>query len=1018
VIKEKSMVSAMRSRTFVWSLSLVALACDQQELPESSFYDERIGPTLEFGCAEQTTGCHIANTRGEATGNLDVTSYDALIRRRDALTPYGPYPVPLLLLKAGDQRPIQVETFGSGMNRFVEITTDIRHNAGSTIELDATTYGALKRWMDAGATRTGVPPETLSESNDECRNGAGNKWGFDPANLPGDTAGFDRFVSDVWPVMRDTCAGTACHGNPSADLYLTCGDSDEELRWNYFVSVEHLTAQVVTSELLNRPLSQFRGGTFHEGGDVFADAMDERYLAIRSWAEDLVARVPSAVEPRDTDPGLLFYANRVQPVLVRKGCMFLNCHSPSMGHDLPLRGGSRGVFSRIGTRHNYEIARLMLAIESPNPNDSRIIAKNLYPPSQVDGTTGIPHRGGSLFEDFGAMGTELVPADPSLCATVDADAGDLNTIPAYCVLARWHEIEREQAITRGELAPDPISGVVYVSRPPGTGDPRDFDTFRGGADLRIASAMQAADGALTLGSSTSVLGGCGLGASADVRTPAVSWDGTRIAFAARPSAGEPLRIYEMNADGTGCAPLAGIAPSTNSENGVLTHDFDPAYSADGRLVFASTRGNLDRARYSYAGPTRTPAAMQPNANLYVFESGAVRQLTFLLNQEVAPSFMTDGRLIMSAEKREPEFHQVALRRQNLDGGDYHPLFAQRESLGFRASYEVVELMNRNFAFIATGLDATDGAGAIGLVNRSIGPDQSDRDPADRFYFSSFDFLVPGAVGGLTGVYRSPAILPSGRFLVSCDQTATSATAGPFAFQLCEVDASSGAVRAIGGEAGRANVEAAAIFPRVDREVFTSRLAEVNGASVIDPSQTDSIVAIADAGLLATLMFANTRTGRPIPQNVGGITVFEALPPAPGSTTFGDVAANVQMDAFGQVFVDYRELGTSATNPDSSLRIRIPGGTPILLRMNDDSNNPLMFDAHPLFTGEMRQREQIQFYPGERIGQSFPRRLFNGVCAMCHGSITGRELDSAVNVDIISQASQTLAREQAPIDMMP
>jgi hypothetical protein len=1017
------MVSAMRRRTswVVWSLSSLSCslaACDEQELPESSFYDERIGPTLEFGCAEQTTGCHIANERGEATGNLDVTSYDALVRRADALVPYGPYPVPLLLLKAGDQRPIQVETFGTGENRFVEVTTDVRHNAGSTIELDANTYSALKRWMDAGATRTGVPPETLSRTNEECRNGAGDRWGFDPANLPGDTASFDRFVSDVWPVMRETCAGTSCHGNPVADLFLTCGDSDEELRWNYFVAVEHLTAQVVRSELLNRPLSQFRGGTFHEGGAVFADAMDERYLTIRSWAEDLVARVPAAVEPRDTDPGLLFYANRVQPVLVRKGCMFLNCHSPAMGHDLRLRGGSRGVFSRIATRHNYEIARLMLAIESPNPNDSRIIAKNLYPPEQVAGTDGIPHRGGSLFEDFGGSEGGIQPADPTLCATVDADAGDLNTVPAYCVLARWLEIEREEAVTRGELTPDPISGVVYVSRPPNAGDPRDFDTFRGGADLRIASATQAPDGALTLGTSASVLASCGLGASPDVRTPAVSWDGTRIAFAARSSASEPLRLYEMSAGGTGCAAIPGVAPAAATENGILTHDFDPAYAPDGRLVFASTRGNLDSGRYSYAGPTRTPAAMQPNANLYVLESGAVRQLTFLLNQELAPSFMADGRLIMSAEKREPEFHQVALRRQNLDGGDYHPLFAQRESLGFRAAYEVVELMNRNFAFVATALDATDGAGAVGLVNRSIGPDQSDRDPGDRFYFSSFDLLVAGALGGLSGVYRSPAALPSGRILVSCDTAAMSVTGGPFAFQLCEIDASSGAVRAIGGEAGRANVEAAAIFPRVDREVFVSRAAEPNGASFIDGSSTDSIVAIEDVGLLSTLLFSNTRTGRAIRDDVGGLTVFEALPPAAGTTSFADVAANVQMDGFGQVFVDYRELGTSGLNADSSLRIRVPGGTPVLLRVNDDSQNPLMFDGHPLFTGEMRQREQMQFYPGERLGQSFPRRLFNGMCATCHGSITSRELDVAVDIDIISQASHTMAREQAPVDMLP
>jgi hypothetical protein len=57
---------------------------------------------------------------------------------------------------------------------------------------------------------------------------------------------------------------------------------------------------------------------------------------------------------------------------------------------------------------------------------------------------------------------------------------------------------------------------------------------------------------------------------------------------------------------------------------------------------------------------------------------------------------------------------------------------------------------------------------------------------------------------------------------------------------------------------------------------------------------------------------------------------------------------------------------------------------------------------------MRQREEMQYYPGEHLKQSMPRRLFNGVCAGCHGSISGRELDVVVDVDVLTGASQTLA----------
>ena len=48
-----------------------------------------------------------------------------------------------------------------------------------------------------------------------------------------------------------------------------------------------------------------------------------------------------------------------------------------------------------------------------------------------------------------------------------------------------------------------------------------------------------------------------------------------------------------------------------------------------------------------------------NANLYVRENnGSIRQLTFLLNQELLPTFMRDGRVIFTNEKRAPDFSKA------------------------------------------------------------------------------------------------------------------------------------------------------------------------------------------------------------------------------------------------------------------------------------------------------------------------------------------------------------------------
>src|SRR5690606_25198964 len=127
------------------------------------------------------------------------------------------------------------------------------------------------------------------------------------------------------------------------------------------------------------------------------------------------------------------------------------------------------------------------------------------------------------------------------------------------------------------------------------------------------------------GTDESLSAGCGLDPStADIQRPQVSWDGSRIAFAARSSASEPLAIYEMNADGSDCAKHPEINATPPSANGLLIHNFDPVYAPleNGvlRIVFASTRGNLASGAYDYDGPQRTPAdPSKPNANLYVLE---------------------------------------------------------------------------------------------------------------------------------------------------------------------------------------------------------------------------------------------------------------------------------------------------------------------------------------------------------------------------------------------------------------
>jgi hypothetical protein len=1028
-----SPLSALASCTRAWSptrarrsfslsfacltLALGSFGCEEKEPPEFTFYSDRIAPIVEVGCAVQTTGCHVATSEQAAVGNLDLSSYDALMRRRDALPAAGPYSVGQLLLKGGQAIEVPVQTFDPPTGaprdqRFVTVMTDVRHAGGAPLKIGSDGYAKLKSWILQGYDRDGHVVEPLSVSLGSCASGAGTHPGFNPSTAP-DAASFESFVREVQPILSERCAGGSCHGSRQADFYLSCGDSEAERRWNYFVTVAHTDLSTSLSEILRRPLSKQRGGTFHEGGTIFASTDDPDYRTLRAWVDVLVKTKPELVDYEPEDEGLRFFGNYVQPVLVKKGCMFQNCHSPSMFHDLRLRGGSQGNFSRIAFDRNYEIARSMLSLESEHPEDSRIIAKNLYPADR--GGPGLVHRGGPLFEDFGEES-----ASANACAGFDVTMQPLASVPAFCVLSQWHAFERERALSLGKLSDPADLALIWVSRPLDVGDPRDFDSYRPGADLRRAALTLDAQGRPSLAASTSLLAGCGLNRdSADVRGPTVSWDGKKLAFAARSAASVPLRIYEANADGSACVEKRGIAAARAEQNGILTHDFDPSYAPDGRLVFASTRGNIEGEGFAYQGPQRTPSLLQPNANIYVFDpaKSSVRQLSFLLNQELAPSFMGDGRLMYTTEKRAPGFFQLAGRRQNLDGSDYHPLFAQRNSVGFELATEILELPNRNFALIAAPANARDGAGTLAVINRSIGPDQDDRDLNDAFYIHSLSFPAPGAFDGQAGAYRSPAALPSPYIVISCDAAARDLGRGGFDFDLCAQNPEGGAPVHIGGEAGRADIEAVAVYARENRGVFAARSDEPNGATYIEPGASDAEVHVLDGPLLSTLLFDNRRVGRPIDPRVGGLDVLESMPPAASARMFRDLpAGDVVNDDYGQLYLRHEELGHLGFRGDGSAKMLVRGGHPLVLRLTDSDGRTLSFEDGGALTGEMVQREEMQFYPGEHTRQSFRRPLFNGLCAGCHGSITGAELDIAVKIDVLTSASLTDSRDEPASDL--
>ena len=990
------------------------VACERQQPdPTSTFYERKIDPILRSGCSTSPSGsaCHLlSDDRGNSLGNLSLDSYATLSKRPDLFLSYGPYATPGLLLKALPPFPLGLTNWRDEAPTYV--TTQIAHAGGALFEVTSVSFTELSRWISRGAAENNAIALPPTRELSPCR----SELGTDPEFLPDVdpvAADFATFSTRVNPVLGERCAAGNCHGSSGNSMYLTCGATPEETRWNYFMVGDYVSHRPGTSEIVRRALDPAAGGSFHEGGTVFDSSDDPDYQALLDWAEEKGG--PSR-EPEE--PGFEFFAQRVQPMLVKKGCMQLGCHSPTMGHDYRLRGGSAGHFGLPATRRNYELSLEQVALESSDPNASRMIRKNLPPLTRG----GIVHRGGALFADAG---------DVADCDLDAAGSGPLDEQNPYCVIAAWIALEKSS-----RLPADPgMSQLIFVRSPAGSGPsaPQDFERFAPGADLLRVSASLDANGYPSLsGTPESLLPLCGLSGAVDVRRPSVSWDGSSIAFSARTAADAPLRIYVITPAGCTVDAAIDAAPVDDTgtplpDNAELVHNFDPTFSPDGRIVFASTRGNtLNASAFDYRGPQRSPAdPSRLNANLYVSEPGGIRQLTFLLDQELAPSFMVDGRLIFSVEKRAPGFYQLAGRRMNLDGGDYHPLFGQRSSVGFDQFSEVVELADKNLAAIFSQRGAARGAGTLAIINRSLGIDQRSARPEDylqnagamtwpneAFYQHSIhlpDTAATGELAATQGAYLSPSALPTGKVLVSYAPEATALGSIAGSFGLYAVDPASGERRELLRDTDDL-LWPVAVYPRAPRSIFRSRLDEPNGATQIDTSperRPFADITFLDLPLLSSLLFQNTRSGRPL-GGAGPVELWEQLPPEPGVVDYPSGGAFVTNDAIGPLYARRRSLGVIAPGTDGSARVRIPGGVPLTLALQVQ----LEGDTEPVLH---HQREALQFYPGETLRQGFRRDLFNGVCGNCHGSVSGLEHDIAANPDILTRASEVLARDQPPQD---
>jgi len=979
---------------------LALVACSDAP-PSTTYFQREIQPILRTMCLNGGGGaCHTDDGTGRANGNLDLSTFASIKKRHDVLERFGSYPAPLLLLKALGSNSQQLTM---QMGDVSDIPLNINHAGGPILYPSSDAYFTLSNWLYNGATENGMPPvkPPLPYDRGACSPDIRTDLFAQPTIDAVDTSSpqYKTFISDVWPIIKGGvaadgtdwgpgCLGAECHGVrdtnkvPTIELYFTCGDDDQQRRFNYLMARTYIGAGG-RGQLSEKALI---GGGSHAGGKHFGSVDDPHYRAIVDWSAMDTPFELAAGE------GERFFTHNVQPVLAARGCYMQACHSLVNFNFYKPLAGTDGL---IGTRtalHNYLQARFMLGLESPDPAQGRLIKKNLLP---TEG--GIFHRGGPLLGSIAGCDLDIdaIRADPTRRWFDETRPG--------CVVAAWHQLERRIAEENLELLPDPGAVGVFVRRPANPDRLIDFDTYRPGADLLRMDLTLDGNGRVTglAGTPTSLLGSCGVNvADADVRRPDISGDGQKVVFAMRTSAAEGLDLWQVNIDGSGCARL-GLSRGSDS-TGTPIHHFDPKYGPGGVIAFASSMGDPSHVDPARRYPSRTPKYFLPNSNIWVFApGGAPQKLSYLNGAELTPGFLHTREVVYAVEKAAPDFYQISTRAVRLDdGGGYRPQLGQRTTMGFGQVTELRELIDFRTVFIGSYPGSYFGGGSLGVQDLSLGLEElSLQDAGFPHPIKVLDpdaASMPGVAG--TGVYRSPTPLPDGRILV-----AYSPGSVDLGNPSSSVDYGLWVVDPQGREAPWQLYDSPGMFD-IEPVVAYKRIwvPQPNRVHQGDPLRGEYV--FHSIPLFAPLLNNNTRMST-IPNNdVAGIRVLEQLPPPDGTTS----AADVSGDLYGveQVYVKRRLIGEAPLLPDGSVRILVPSRTPLILELLDTDGNVIDW-----------QREEEQIGAGETQPRLTSVPLFNKVCGGCHHALNGSELDVIADPDVTTGASnRSDAAKANPLDL--
>jgi hypothetical protein len=177
-------------------------------------------------------------------------------------------------------------------------------------------------------------------------------------------------------------------------------------------------------------------------------------------------------------------------------------------------------------------------------------------------------------------------------------------------------------------------------------------------------------------------------------------------------------------------------------------------------------------------------------------------------------------------------------------------------------------------------------------------------------------------------------------------------------------------------------------------MYLNRRQLVFGGLASPDDKPHAIIHMPDAPMVMTLFTGNLRRGHPVDAfrkaKYLHLMTEEMCPT-------GACSANTN-----GIFQQRKDIGFFPLEKDGSVRVEVPSQRGFIMELVDA-------DKHPVVT----MTEEHQLGPGEQVSMGVQEKLFDVVCAGCHGSVSGSELDIGVSADALTGASKSTAADKPP-----